>query len=513
MKRFVLLSLVLIFLISGISVSANSDGDAIAEKQFESGMEYFDRQDYGHAFSYFQISGDIKGYAPAQNMLGICYRDGLGTEQDLETAKQYFQLAADQGYSAAKENLSSIEDLIKKESHVHEWIEATYTTPKTCAICGVTEGEPKPISVPKIVSVTIDEENNPVLVWEKLDEATGYKVYKSFDEDSRYSLVLTTKETSCTVHLDNMKGTTVYFKIQAKLDGSINSEYSIPVNITTNGVRPEYNISGNTLYISGDEEIKPSRYLEDWKTQKSEIEGIIIGEGAKTIANYAFSDCVNLKSVTIPNGMYSIGINAFENCKLLEYIELPESIAIIENRAFNGCDGLEKIYIPAGIREIGFEAFNSSISQVEYDGTYEQWKSLDAENNIGYEELKTRDKTVRDHYKLKGTWGEPQFVYDRTLSPFVLDEAISNCYILDMDIYPENFQKGEWHLYLQMLDGNWLRFNITVDHAYYSDKKFLFASYCTKLNYRYYFKAIALSPPEGVDCDVVDSVTFWYDSE
>ena len=103
------------------------------------------------------------------------------------------------------------------------------------------------------------------------------------------------------------------------------------------------------------------------------------------------------------------------------------------------------------------------------------------------------------------------------LSPFVLDEAILDCYRLYVDFYPENVQPGagEWCLYLQTLDGNWLRFNITVDFAYYNagGNKFLFAPYCIKLNYRYYFKAIALSPPEGVDCDVVDSVTFWYDSE
>ena len=110
MKRFVLLSLVLVYLISGISVSAYSDGDAIAEKQYESGMEYFNRQDYDHAFSYFQISGDIKGYSPAQNMLGVCYRDGLGTEQSFQEAEKYFRLSADQGYAPAQANLALMND-------------------------------------------------------------------------------------------------------------------------------------------------------------------------------------------------------------------------------------------------------------------------------------------------------------------------------------------------------------------------------------------------------------------
>ena len=133
MKRIIPVLLILIILISGISTRAYSSVDDIAEKRYESGMECFEKQDYEQAFSYFLIAGEVKGYAPAQNMLGICYRDGLGTERDLETAKQYFQFAADQGYPDAKENLSLIEDLLKKEAHVHEWMEATYTPPKTCS--------------------------------------------------------------------------------------------------------------------------------------------------------------------------------------------------------------------------------------------------------------------------------------------------------------------------------------------------------------------------------------------
>ena len=66
------------------------------------------KQDYDSAFSYFQISGEVKGYAPAQNMLGLCYRDGLGTEQDLAKAEKYFKLAADQGNVEATANLESL---------------------------------------------------------------------------------------------------------------------------------------------------------------------------------------------------------------------------------------------------------------------------------------------------------------------------------------------------------------------------------------------------------------------
>ena len=66
-----------------------------SEKMFEEGLEFFEKGDYDRAFARFQVSGDAKGYAPAQNMLGVCYRDGLGTEQDITEAERYFRLSAE----------------------------------------------------------------------------------------------------------------------------------------------------------------------------------------------------------------------------------------------------------------------------------------------------------------------------------------------------------------------------------------------------------------------------------
>ena len=40
-----------------------------------------------------------------------------------------------------EKNVEEVVDNIQEE-HVHQWIDATCTTPKTCSICGVTEGEP-----------------------------------------------------------------------------------------------------------------------------------------------------------------------------------------------------------------------------------------------------------------------------------------------------------------------------------------------------------------------------------
>ena len=51
----------------------------------------------------------------------------------------------------------------------------------------------------------------------------------------------------------------------------------------------------------------------------------------------AFSDCINLKSVTIPNSVTSIGDYAFQNCSSLTNITIPESVTSIGNAIFSGC--------------------------------------------------------------------------------------------------------------------------------------------------------------------------------
>ena len=93
------LFIVLFLLIFPVQPAFFAEEKTVAEHQYETGMEYFEEGDYERAFSYFQISGEVKKYAPAQYMLGVCYRDGLGVERNQNEAEKYFSLAAAQGYS------------------------------------------------------------------------------------------------------------------------------------------------------------------------------------------------------------------------------------------------------------------------------------------------------------------------------------------------------------------------------------------------------------------------------
>ena len=117
------------------------------------------------------------------------------------------------------------------------------------------------------------------------------------------------------------------------------------------------------------------------------IETITFEEGStlKTIGDSTFTDCDNLKSITLPSTVESIGAGAFNGCmsletfifpemmteiknstfhmcKKLNNISIPDGITVIEESAFSGCEALEIVNISNTVKEIGAHAFSNCIS-------------------------------------------------------------------------------------------------------------------------------------------------------
>ena len=67
------------------------------------------------------------------------------------------------------------------------------------------------------------------------------------------------------------------------------------------------------------------------------------GKTVVGIADGAFKDNADVKSITIPDTVKTIGSNAFDNCHNLIRIEIPISVEVIGSEAFNGCESLEEI--------------------------------------------------------------------------------------------------------------------------------------------------------------------------
>ena len=144
---------------------------------------------------------------------------------------------------------------------------------------------------------------------------------------------------------------------------------STPANVCGDGLTWELN--GGVLTISydgvGTGEMTDFGYEYDespvnvapWKENKSAITTVIVGDGVKSIGNYAFNDLgENFTAVTIANSVERIGVFAFTNAKWITEITLPSSLKTIDKQCFAANFGITSITIPSGVTSIGYQAFS-----------------------------------------------------------------------------------------------------------------------------------------------------------
>lgn len=97
----------------------------------------------------------------------------------------------------------------------------------------------------------------------------------------------------------------------------------------------------------------------------NKINTISFPDGLICIGGYAFSDCTGLNSVSLPEGLERIGMNAFEDCTGLSSISLPEGLASIGNSAFLNCTSLTTVAIPTTVKYINDAAFRGTTNLEE----------------------------------------------------------------------------------------------------------------------------------------------------
>ena len=76
------------------------------------------------------------------------------------------------------------------------------------------------------------------------------------------------------------------------------------------------------------------------------------------IGAYAFKNCSDLTSLTLPSSVTRIGDYAFYNCSGLTSLTLPSSVTRIGDYAFYKCSGLTSLTLPSSVNEIGIYAFH-----------------------------------------------------------------------------------------------------------------------------------------------------------
>ena len=123
---------------------------------------------------------------------------------------------------------------------------------------------------------------------------------------------------------------------------------TIPVSVTSIGVLAFGDCSGleSIVVSSGNTKYHSSNNCLIETASKTMVLGcknsVIPMDGSvMSIGDYAFSGCINLKSITMPDNLVSIGICAFFDCSSLTSISIPDSVTSIGHSAFYGCNNLQ----------------------------------------------------------------------------------------------------------------------------------------------------------------------------
>ena len=286
----------------------------------------------------------------------------------------------------------------------HNWVDATCTSPKSCSVCKVTDGEKLPHNFTDGICSEC-EENDPD--------------YKAYSEGLAYTLstngtyysvtgIGTCTDTNIVIP-DTYEGLPV-INIDAYAFQNCKAITSVTIseNVTRIGRSAFYGCSSlKNVYITdiaawcnisfGDNASNPLFYAHRLYLNGELITDLVIPEGVTTIPSYAFY--CNITSATIPDSVLSIGEYAFGgdsiqkengvsyvdrwvvdcdtsvetvvlrentvgiasvaffNCTSLANITIPDNVTIIDTSAFDRCFSLTNVTIPDSVIRIGHFAF------------------------------------------------------------------------------------------------------------------------------------------------------------
>lgn len=102
-----------------------------------------------------------------------------------------------------------------------------------------------------------------------------------------------------------------------------------------------------------------------------------------------FCNCVSLEEIILPNNLITIGNGNFTEMmwdnggvfshSSIKRITIPNTVTQIGHFSFYKCSNLLTVDIPNSVEIIGIRAFTycSSLTSITYNGTMEQWNSID----------------------------------------------------------------------------------------------------------------------------------------
>ena len=146
-----------------------------------------------------------------------------------------------------------------------------------------------------------------------------------------------------------------------------------------------------------------------------EIEEAKLPSTLKSIGDWAFRECKNLKRIEIPNSVAKLEHLVFSECESLEEIVVPDSVSKMQTKNFEYCKNLKKVKLSKKIKEIPQGTFFGceSLEEIEYS---DKLKSFERESFSGCKSLKelniSKDVTSISDSAFKGCSGLEKITVD-----------------------------------------------------------------------------------------------------
>ena len=105
------------------------------------------------------------------------------------------------------------------------------------------------------------------------------------------------------------------------------------------------------------------------------VNGVLFSQNGETLLIYPKG---RSGAFTMPDGVTNIGSEAFKNCHKLTGVTISNSVINIGNDAFANCSGLTEITIPSSVTDIAISAFSgcTSLTDIKVDDNNTAYKSL-----------------------------------------------------------------------------------------------------------------------------------------
>ena len=175
------------------------------------------------------------------------------------------------------------------------------------------------------------KEKEPWNLFPKFSRNTNYKKGNVFYKDVNGVQTMFIV-TDANLHQVSIGG----FYCAASIDAAITGVYEIPTSV--NG----YDVTSIGCYAF---------------TNCTNLTSVSIPDCVTYFDDYAFSGCSGLSSIKFPNSLTSLGEGVFEGCSRLSSVTIPSGTTSINDYSFYKCSGLTSITIPDGVTSIGNYAF------------------------------------------------------------------------------------------------------------------------------------------------------------